>query len=241
MQEAHQKPTTAVITQARLSKTASCMELAESQQAQEALDYILESHDPPPTECEEAALILILMLHSWNWNYNVTLGNKMSPPYARTAKGRPTTASVGEVHLHWTPGRGNEEYTMAHTVHDGNIPTEAEDPEQTKTQPPRHTPQQWTLYKVLAHACTLAEHSIQPYTDVKYVERMLQDRLRYETEVLEGYTERPETTPPTRWNDLVPNGDIFVLAKITQNKAPTHSFDDNDDPAIVNAILAYHS
>ena len=73
------------------------------------------------------------------------------------------------------------------------------------------------------------------------MERMLQDWPKYETEVLEGPTGPPGTTSPTTWDDLVPEGGISALAKIIQNKAPKHPGDDNHDPAIVNAILAYHS
>ena len=232
---------TGVITQGGLSKTASWMEVTEARHAQEALDHIQASDDPPSTECKEAALILILTLHSWTWNHTITLQDKAGPPYARTATCRPTTASTGEVHLDWTPGRGDEEYTVAHTVRHGNVPMEAEDPEQTETQPPRPTPQRWTLYKLMAHACTQAEHSMQPYTDVTYVERILQDWPQYGTEVLEGHTGPPATKPPTTWDDLVPDRDISGLAKIVQNKAPKHPFDDSYDPAIVNAILADHS
>ena len=130
---------------------------------------------------------------------------------------------------------------MAHTVIHGNIPTNAGDPEQTETQPPRRTPQQWTLYKLLANVCTLAEHSIQPYTDVTYVEQMLQDWPKYETEVLEGHTGPLATTAPTMWDDQVPNRDIGVLAKTIHHTAPRHTFHDSYDPAIVNANRAYHS
>ena len=130
---------------------------------------------------------------------------------------------------------------MAHTVCHRNIPTKAEDPEQTETQPPRPTPHQWALHKPLAHARTLAEHSIQPYTDVTYVERMLQDWPKYAKKVLQGHTGRPGTTPPTVWDDLVPHGVIGALARTIHHTAPRHPFDDSYDPAIVNAILAYHS
>ena len=236
-----QNPPTRVITQRRLSKTASWMELTEARHAQEALDHIQESNDPPPTEWEDTALILILTIRSWTWNHTVALHDKTSPPYACIATCRRATASAGEVHLDWTPGRGNEEYNVAHTLSHGNVQTEEEDPEQTETQPPRQTPLQRTLYKLLAHAWTLAEHSIQPYTDVTYVRRMLQDWPKYGTEVLEGHTQPPATTPRTTWDNLVPDGDISALPKVIQNKAPKHPFDDSFDPAIVNAILAYHS
>ena len=72
---------------------------------------------------------------------------------------------------------------MVRTVRHRNAPTGEEDPEQTVTQVPKPTPQQWTLYKLLAHARTLAEHGIQPHTDVTYVGRMLQDWPKYETDV----------------------------------------------------------
>ena len=117
---------------------------------------------------------------------------------------------------------------MAHRVRHGDVPTEAEDPEKTKTQPPRPTSRRWTLCKVLAHASTLGEHSFQPYT-----ERMLQDWPTYERKVLEGHTGTPATTSPTTRDDLLPDGDISALANIP--------LDDSYDPDIVNAILAYHS
>ena len=241
MQGAHKRPPTGLITPGRLSKTASWIELTEAIHAQEDLDQIQQLDDPLPTGCQDAALIFILTPHSRTCNHTITLDDKTGLPYARTATCRPTTASAGEVHVDWTPRRGDEEYTVAHTVHHGNVPTEVEDPEKTEIQPPRPTPQQWTLYKLLAHARTLAEHSIQPYTEVTYVERILQDWLKYETEVLEGHTGPPATTPSTTWDELVPDGDISRLAKVIQNKAPRQPFDDRCLPAIVNAILAYHN
>ena len=75
------------------------------------------------------------------------------------------------------------------------------------------------LYKLLAHARTLAERSIQPYTDVTYVEQMLQDWPKYETEVLEGHTGLPATTLPTTWDDVMPDEDISALAKNIQHTA----------------------
>ena len=76
----------------------------------------------------------------------------------------------------------NSEYTLVHTVRYGDAVTEAKEPKQTTTQQPRPAPLQWTLYRLLANAPTLAEHSIQPYTDVTYFQRMLQDWTKYETE-----------------------------------------------------------
>ena len=149
--------------------------------------------------------------------------------------------SHGEVDLDWTAAHKDSEYTLVHTVRHGGAATEAEERGQTTTQPPRPAPQQWTLYRLLAHARTLGEHSIQPYTDVTYVERMLQDWTKYETEVVEGHTGPPDTTPRAAWEDLVPDGDIGALAKLVQNTAPNHPFEDNYDPTIVTAILAYHS
>ena len=48
-------------------------------------------------------------------------------------------------------------------------------PRNPTAQPSRPATERWTLYRLLAHARTLAEHSIQPYTGVMYVESMLQD------------------------------------------------------------------
>ena len=39
----------------------------------------------------------------------------------------------------------------------------------------------------------------------------------------------------------MPDGDISALAKLIQRTAPKHPLEDTYDPAIVNAILAYHS
>ena len=130
---------------------------------------------------------------------------------------------------------------MVHTVRHEKAATEAKDPEQTVTEPPRPAPQQWILYTVLAHAHTLAEHSIQPSKDITYVVRLLQDWLKYETEVLEGHTGPPDTTLRTTWDDLVPDADISALAKLIQNKAPKHLFNYSYDPAMVNTITTYHS
>ena len=138
------------------------MELTDARHAQEAFDHIQQSDDPPPAECEEAAPILVLTLHSWTWGHTITVRDPTGPPYARTATCRPTTATAGEVDLDCTVGRGDNEYTVSHTVRHGNTQTKAEDPGQIETQPPRPAHQQWTLYRFLAHARTLAEHSILP-------------------------------------------------------------------------------
>ena len=118
--------------------------------------------------------------------------------------------------------------------------------EPTATLPARPAPRQWTLYKQLAHARTLAEHSIQPYTDATYVERMLQDWTKYETEILEGHTGPPDTTSRTTWDSVVPDRDIGELATTVQTpfedrSKPEYPFGDDYDSAITNAILAYHS
>ena len=109
------------------------------------------------------------------------------------------------------------------------------------TLPARPAAQQWTLYRLLAHARTLPENSIQPDTDITYVERTLQDWPKYETGVLQGHTRPPDTTDRTTWDDLLPNIDISALAKLIQNTAPRHTFADSYIPAIVSVILAYHN
>ena len=106
--------------------------------------------------------------------------------------------------------------------------TDTEEPEQTVRQPPILAPQQWRLYKLLAHARTLAKHSIQPYTDVTYVEHMLHGWPKDETEVLEGHTGPPDTTPCTTWAHLVPDRDIHALAKLIRDTVPKYSFTDNN-------------
>ena len=78
------------------------------------------------------------------------------------------------------------------------------------------------------------------------MERMLQDRTKYETEVLEEHTGPPGATSRTTWDDIVPNGDIGALATTVRaafgdGSRPNHPFGDNRNPAITNAILAYYS
>ena len=135
-----------------------------------------------------------------------------------------------------------------HATHHGNRAAEWKEPtpEPTATPPPRPAPRHCTLYKQLAHAPTLAEHSIQPYTEAAYVERMVQDWTKYETEVLEGHTRPPGTTSRTTWDNVVPDGDIGALVTTVRTtledcSKPDHPFGDDYDPAITNAILAYHS
>ena len=75
---------------------------------------------------------------------------------------------------------------------------------------------------------------------------MLQDWTKYETEVLEGHTGPPDTTPCTTWDSLVPDGDIGALATTVRTpfedrSKPDHPFGEDYDPAIRNAILAYQS
>ena len=78
------------------------------------------------------------------------------------------------------------------------------------------------------------------------MERMLQDWIKYETEVLEGHTGPPDATPRTTWDEVVPDTDIGALATTictTFEDSPRldHPFGDNSNPAITNAILAFHS
>ena len=78
------------------------------------------------------------------------------------------------------------------------------------------------------------------------MEHMLQDWTKYETEVLEGHTGPPGATSRTTWDDVVPDGDIGALATTVRTtfkdcSRPDHPFGDNSNPAITNAILAYHS
>ena len=70
---------------------------------------------------------------------------------------------------------------------------------------------------------------------------MLQDWTKYETEVLEGHTGPPGTTSHTTWDGVVPDGDIGPLATTEDCSRPHHPFGDDYNPAITNAILAYHS
>ena len=119
-------------------------------------------------------------------------------------------------------------------------------PEPAATPPPRPAPRHWTLYKQLAHARTVAKHSIQPYMEAAYLERMLQDSTKYETEVLEGHTGPPDTTSRTTRDYVVPDRDIGALATTVRTtfedcSRPDHPFGDNNDASITNAILASHS
>ena len=90
------------------------------------------------------------------------LHDKTGTPYARTATCQLTTVSTGEAHPEWTPGREDDEYTLVHATQHGHRATKKKEPapEPAATPPPRPAPQHWTLYKQLAHARTLAEHSI---------------------------------------------------------------------------------
>ena len=78
------------------------------------------------------------------------------------------------------------------------------------------------------------------------MERMLQDGTKYETEVLEGHTGPPGATSRTTWDDVLLDGDIGTLATTVRTtfedcSIPDRPFGDNSNPAITNAILAYHS
>ena len=78
------------------------------------------------------------------------------------------------------------------------------------------------------------------------MERILQDLTKYETEILEGHTGPPDTMPCTTWDSVVPGGDIRSLAAtvrtpLEDDSNPNHPFEDDYDPAITNAMLAYPS
>ena len=248
MQNAPQQSPEGVVVQGRETKTGAWMNLAGAPRAQEALTFIQESHAPPPATLEETAAALVLTLHSWTRGHTFVLHDKTGPPYARTATCRPTNASTGEAHLEWTTEREDDEYTLVHATRHGQRATEKKEPmpEPAATPPLRPAPRHWTLYQQLAHARTLAEHSIQPYTELAYVERMLQDWTKYETEVLEGHTGPPDTTSHTTWDGVVPDRDMGALATTVRTtfkdgSRPDHPFGDNNDAAITNGILAYHS
>ena len=241
MQIAQQQSPEGVGVQGRETKTGA-------PPANEALPFIQELVTPPPANLEETAAALVLTLHSWTRGQTIILHDKTGPPYARTATDRPTTVSTGEAHLEWTPGREDDEYTLVHATRHRLRATEKKEPtpDPAATPPPRPAPQHRTLYRQLSHARTLAEHSIQPYTEAAYVEHMLQDWTTYETEVLEGHTGPPDATLRTKWDDVVPDGDIGALATTVRTtfehcSRPDHPFGDNSNPAITNAILAYHS
>ena len=248
MQNAQQQSPGGVVVQGRETKTGAWTNLTGAQHAKEALAFIQESDAPPPATLEETAAALVLTLHSWTRGHTIVLHDKTGPPCARTATCRPTTASTGEANPEWKPGRDGDEYTLVHATRHGHRETEKKKPtpEPAATPPPRSAPQHWTLYQQLAHARTLAEHSIQPYTQAAYLERMLQDWTKYETEVLEGHTDPSGATSRTTWDDVVPDGDIGALATTVRStfedcSRPDHPFGDNSNPAITNAILAYHS
>ena len=195
IQEAHQQQAEGVPVQRRVSRVRSWMELADLQHAEEAWEYIQESDGPPASMHKETAAGLILVLQSWTWNHTITLHENMVPPYARTATCRPDTAARCQVNLVWTPTQKNSEYTLVHTIRNVAAANEAKEPEQAIVQQTWPAFKQCTLYRELAHARTLAEHSIQLYTDVTYVQRMLQDWTKYETEVLEGHTGPRDIAP----------------------------------------------
>ena len=138
---------------------------------------IQESDAPPSATREGTAAAPVLTLDSWPQGRTIVPHDKTGPPYARYATCRPTNASAGEAHLEFTPEREDHKYTLVHATCHGNrvADRKKQPPEPTTTQAARPAPQRWTLYKQLAHARTLAGHSIQLYTDATYVERMLQD------------------------------------------------------------------
>ena len=248
MQNAQQQSPEGVVVQGRETKAGAWRNLTGAAHAKEALAFIQESDAPLPATLEETAAALVLTLHSWTRRHTNVLHDKTGPPYARTTTCPPTTASTGEAHLECKPGREDDEYTLVHPTRHGHRETEKKEPtpEPAATRPPRQAPRHWTLYQQLAHARTLAAHSIQPYTEAAYVERMLQDWTKYETEVLEGQTGPSGATSRTAWDDVVPNGDIGALATTVRTTCegcsrPDHPFGDDSNPAITNAILAYHS
>ena len=234
------------MVQGRETKTGAPTNLTRAPHAEEALDFIQKSDAPPPATLEETAEALVLTLHSGTRGHTIVLHDKTGPPYARTATCRPGIAATGEADLEWKPEREDDEYTLVHATRHGQREEKEPMPKPAATPPPRPTPRHWTLYRQLAHARTLAEHSIRPYTEVAYVERMLQDLTKYETEVLEGHTGPPGATSRTTWDDIVPDGDIGALATTVRatfgdGSRPDHPFKDNRNPAITNAIMAYHS
>ena len=243
---AQQQSPEGVVVQGRETKTGAWTNLTQAPHAKEALDFIQESDALPPATLEETAEALVLTLHSWTRGHTIVLHDKTGPPYARTATCRPSIAATGEAHLEWKPEREDDEYTLVHATRHGQREEKEPTPEPAATPPPRPTPRHWTLYRQLAHARTLAEHSIQPYTEAAYVERMLPDWTKYETEVLEGHTGPPGATSRTTWDDIVPDRDIGALATTVREtfgdvSRPDHPFGDNQNPTITNAILAYHS
>ena len=177
MQKAQQQSPEGVVVQGHETKAGAWTNLTGDPHGKEALAFIQESDALPSATLEETAAALVLTLHSWTRGHTIVLHDKTGPPYARTATCRPTTASTGEAHLEWKSGREDDEYTLVHATRHGHRETEKKKPtpEPAKTPPPRPAPRCWTLYQQLAHARTLAEHSIQPYTEAAYVERMLQD------------------------------------------------------------------
>ena len=248
MQNAEQQSPEGVVVQGQETKAGAWTYLTGASHAKEALAFIQESDAPPPATLEETAAALVLTLHSWTRGPTIVLHDKTGPPYARTATCRPTTTSTGEAHLEWKPGREDDEYTLVHANRHGHRETEKKEPtpEPAATPPPQPAPRRWTLYQQLAHACTLAEHSIQLCTDAAYVERMLQDWTKYETDVLEGHTGPQGAKSRTTWDDVVPDGNIGALAATVRTtfgdcSRPNHPFGDNSNPAITNAISAYHS
>ena len=73
------------------------------------------------------------------------------------------------------------------------------------------------------------------------MERLLQDWTKDETEILEGHTGPPDTTPRTTWDSVVPDGDIGALAATARptfqyRLKPTHPFRGDYDTAIRNAL-----
>ena len=150
--------------QRRATRAGAWTNLAGAARAQEALNFIQESDAPPPATLEKTAAALVLTLQSWTRGHTIVMQDKTGPRYARTATCRPTNASLGEAHREWTPEREDDEYTLVHATRHRHRATEKKEPtpEPVATPQPRPAPRHWTLYKQLAHARTLAEHSIEP-------------------------------------------------------------------------------
>ena len=147
MQNAQQQSPEGVVVQGRETKTGAWTNLTGAPHAKEALAFIQESDAPPPATLEETAAGLVLTLHSWTRGHTTVRHDKTGPPYARTATCRPTTASTGETHLEWTPGREDDEYILVHATRHGHRETEKKEPtpEPAAAPAPRPAPRHWTL------------------------------------------------------------------------------------------------
>ena len=147
---------------------------------------------------------------------------------------RPTHATT-QWHTDHCPGMSDTTGPHGHRATGGQTAQRRLDPE------PDHTPIQTT------GQCPHHSGAQYPTVHGRGVRGTHATRLdQVQTEILEGHTGPPDTTPCTAWDSVLPEGDIRGLATtvpvpVVDGSKSDHPFGDDYDPAITNVILAYHS